>query len=261
MKTPNKKKETYYSCGGKGYYTQMHSKSVGGINEGSSIHKYPCSTCNGTGKKLSPQSPSEKKFTVSKIGDKKPIVKTYSPDSRKCKMASIETVILQNVEVQQNGIIRNSKGRLIGRLVDDVEYRGEHVKGLSSPQDEKEEEWPEWRKSISNAWWNFWNYQGTPDRDFIERFWLERIDPLLSRHSQTVRNQCLEEVEKEIEGLETAYPIDVFSEPWEGFEKDIDELAKLHGKRIDNISAYFARWQEKLAKERHLSIITNLQNK
>lgn len=44
--------------------------------------------------------------------------------------ASIETVILNNVEVQQNGIIRNSKGRLIGRLVISVDYEGEHIKKL-----------------------------------------------------------------------------------------------------------------------------------
>ena len=46
-------------------------------------------------------------------------------------MDSIESITLNNVEVQANGIIRNSKGRFIGRLVgDDVTYEGEHVKGL-----------------------------------------------------------------------------------------------------------------------------------
>lgn len=46
--------------------------------------------------------------------------------------AMIETVILDRVEVQQNGIIRNEKGYLIGRLVSGIEYEGEHVKGLNS---------------------------------------------------------------------------------------------------------------------------------
>ena len=45
-------------------------------------------------------------------------------------MDSIETLILNDVEVQRNGIIRNSKGRLIARLVVGVEYEGEHIKGL-----------------------------------------------------------------------------------------------------------------------------------
>ena len=45
-------------------------------------------------------------------------------------MDSIDSIKLNNVEVQANGIIRNSKGRLIGRLVDGVEYEGEHIKGL-----------------------------------------------------------------------------------------------------------------------------------
>ena len=45
-------------------------------------------------------------------------------------METIESIILNNVEVQQNGIIRNSKGHLIGRLVDSIEYEGEHIKKI-----------------------------------------------------------------------------------------------------------------------------------
>lgn len=45
-------------------------------------------------------------------------------------MDSIETVTLNNVVVQANGIIRNSKGRLIARLVSDVDFGGEHIKQL-----------------------------------------------------------------------------------------------------------------------------------
>ena len=44
----------------------------------------------------------------------------------------IKTYRLQNVEVQQNGIVRNEKGRLIGRLVNDIEFEGEHIKGVAS---------------------------------------------------------------------------------------------------------------------------------
>ena len=47
------------------------------------------------------------------------------------EISSIETVTLQNVEVQQNGIIRNSKGHLIGRLVDSVDFEGEYIKLLN----------------------------------------------------------------------------------------------------------------------------------
>jgi len=47
------------------------------------------------------------------------------------KMSSIETIILQNIEVQANGIIRNSKGYLIGRLVNSVDFEGEHIKLLN----------------------------------------------------------------------------------------------------------------------------------
>jgi hypothetical protein len=47
-------------------------------------------------------------------------------------MNSIESVKLKNVEVQINGIIRNEKGMLIGRLVDGMDYKSEHVSGLAT---------------------------------------------------------------------------------------------------------------------------------
>lgn len=34
-------------------------------------------------------------------------------------------------EVQENGIIRNREGRLIGRLKEDVDFEGKHVRGAS----------------------------------------------------------------------------------------------------------------------------------
>ena len=45
---------------------------------------------------------------------------------------SIKTYTLKNVVVQQNGIIRNEKGRLIARLVDDVDFEGEHIAPLNT---------------------------------------------------------------------------------------------------------------------------------
>lgn len=58
-------------------------------------------------------------------------------------MSGIETVLLNNVEVQANGIIRNEKGRLIARLVDSCGYESEHIKGLSVSHTPPEEEWVE----------------------------------------------------------------------------------------------------------------------
>jgi len=40
-----------------------------------------------------------------------------------CKIIKIEA------EVQENGIIRNSKGYLIGRLVDKISFDSEHIFG------------------------------------------------------------------------------------------------------------------------------------
>lgn len=45
--------------------------------------------------------------------------------------SSIKTYWLKYVEIQQNGIIRNEEGRFIARLVDDIDFEGEHVKGIS----------------------------------------------------------------------------------------------------------------------------------
>ena len=64
----------------------------------------------------------------------------------------IKTYILNNVEIQQNGIIRNSEGYLIGRLVDNVDFEGEHIKDLSvtPPKDTvKEIELLEFRKDYN----------------------------------------------------------------------------------------------------------------
>lgn len=53
----NKKTSKCYSCNGKGYYTAMYGQKgfpdfIGdkGFEEPPSIHKNPCSACNGTGK-------------------------------------------------------------------------------------------------------------------------------------------------------------------------------------------------------------------
>ena len=34
---------------------------------------------------------------------------------------------IQNILIQENGIIRNSKGRIIARLVSDVDFNSEHI--------------------------------------------------------------------------------------------------------------------------------------
>jgi hypothetical protein len=44
----------------------------------------------------------------------------------------IRAVVLQSVTVQENGIIRNSKGRLIARLCEDsATFESDHVLGIS----------------------------------------------------------------------------------------------------------------------------------
>lgn len=45
--------------------------------------------------------------------------------------AHIKTYTLNNVEIQQNGIIRNSKGRFLARLEPDIAFEGEHIAGVA----------------------------------------------------------------------------------------------------------------------------------
>jgi hypothetical protein len=62
-----------------------------------------------------------------------------------CNM--INSIILNNVEIQENGIIRNEKGYLIGRLVPEIDYMGEHCFGLRDLPTPKE---PRWKEELSN---------------------------------------------------------------------------------------------------------------
>lgn len=51
--------------------------------------------------------------------------------------ASIKTYTLNNVGVQQNGIIRNEKGYIIARLVDGIDFEGEHIEGIKVDKQNK----------------------------------------------------------------------------------------------------------------------------
>lgn len=58
-------------------------------------------------------------------------------------MDTIDSVFLNRVEIQQNGIIRNEKGRLIGRLIDNIDYEGEHIKGIKGIENTELEKYKE----------------------------------------------------------------------------------------------------------------------
>ena len=75
----------------------------------------------------------------------------------------------------------------------------------------------------------------------------EMMNVFVSSHFRLI-DTIVEMVEKS----QSPYPKDIFSEPWVGWEKDIDELAKSKGKRIDNISAHYGRMFEKIFKDNFL---------
>ena len=72
---------------------------------------------------------------------------------------------------------------------------------------------------------------------------------------QSKLTQQREEIVKEITNMPEHWPVDVFEEPWAGWQKDVDALAKTKGYRIDNISGNYARWARKVTLSDCLSLI------
>lgn len=73
------------------------------------------------------------------------------------------------------------------------------------------------------------------------------------------RAAVLKEIEESVKGWVSNYPSDIFSPPWEGWQKDVDGLAIEKGKRIDKISAEYGRRAEKIWKENILSLLKDKQ--
>ena len=60
------------------------------------------------------------------------------------------------------------------------------------PLQQERPDWTEETKALSEAWWNYWNYQGTPDRDFIQNWWLDRIASLTEAHKVEMEKMVVE---------------------------------------------------------------------
>lgn len=121
---------------------------------------------------------------------------------------------------------------------------GEIISANGVPLNEEKESWEKEfeQKSSTGAW-------GGHYRD-------EDVDwPLVKDFiRQTIQADRTELVAK-VKGMETKYPVEVFTEPPEGWQKELDEFAKSRGYRIDNISACYGRWQEKVVKEEIINLI------
>jgi hypothetical protein len=84
---------------------------------------------------------------------------------------------------------------------------------------------------------------------------------LRDTHHKSLRAKELGEIRERIAEMANPYPVEIFPEPWDGWQNDIDELAKTKGRRIDCISAYYSRWQRKRAKEDALALLDELIEK
>lgn len=88
-------------------------------------------------------------------------------------------------------------------------------------------EWTKETKAISEAWWNYWNYMGKPDRDFIEKWWLEKLS---QSKAETIK-ECIEKI-KEIK----KYPNieNMNTRTWKaGYHTALDILKDLLSKDIE----------------------------
>ncbi len=68
-----------------------------------------------------------------------------------------KTKHLRKVEVQENGIIRNEKGRIIARLIDDVDFNSEHLSteisnAMDALREEMRADCPEEPGSYAHSW-------------------------------------------------------------------------------------------------------------
>jgi hypothetical protein len=104
---------------------------------------------------------------------------------------------------------------------------------------------------------------GCEVRPYVEMFriLLSQAVAQERERNNALRAKELGELREKISGMADPYPVEVFPEPWNGWQKDIDELAKTKGRRIDCISADYSRWQRKLAKEDTLRIVDELIDK
>jgi len=48
------------------------------------------------------------------------------------------TVTLNGVIIQENGIIRNNKGNIIGRLIDTVNFESKHIQNVKVKEEEND---------------------------------------------------------------------------------------------------------------------------
>lgn len=103
----------------------------------------------------------------------------------------------------------------------------------------------EW-KVLVRDWW--YKYQDAgyelPETGRVE---LEDI----FKQALSAREEAL--VEK-VSGIDN-YPESIFGKPWDGWEKDIDELAKSKGYSIQHIAAHYAHWQEGIVKGEVIALI------
>jgi hypothetical protein len=100
-----------------------------------------------------------------------------------------------------------------------------------------------------------WTIQGS----FPSEVWAHIVEWLDQARAEA-RKEALQEAIAAVEKITTSHPLEIFSEPWEGWQTDLDRFAKERGKRIDNISAHFARWMFTLMKQDILKLLTALQS-
>lgn len=111
--------------------------------------------------------------------------------------------------------------------------------------------------------WNGDLWRDGDERDRLEFLQNElNLTQMSARKADTLiknivsRSLAVSEAEliERVESIDN-YPESVFGKPWDGWEKDIDELAKSKGHSIQHIAAHYAHWQEGVVKGEVIALI------
>lgn len=86
---------------------------------------------------------------------------------------------------------------------------------------------------------------------YYKKVYTEKFMKIVS----STRTEERERIAEIIKNQPDLYTTDIFRKPWDGWEKDVHELAKSKGFAIDNISAYYGRMMRKNLQDSLLSAL------
>ena len=106
-----------------------------------------------------------------------------------------------------------------------------------------------------------WAITGEGDGNKIAQEMDTIVRTALASYAAIVEAETVERCAKAAENIFEPYPVEVFSSPPFGWKPELNKWCKEQGYAIDNISAYFARWQREVTSKDIAAAIRALQGK